>query len=186
MSPNGSEYKPEWASKIDVARRQLSTAIRLFFEQRDPVAVHTLVAASHQILADLGDAAGVLSLLKGSNKTAEFIRKMNYAANFFKHADNDPDGRINIEPLGRFTAEFLMDAVVLLQRLTNELPIEGKIFWMWFVKKNRELFEGSGDAIQQLIDSDVPDDFSTLVALLTFHDLQASTETGSTLSRSES
>jgi hypothetical protein len=186
MSPDGIEDKPEWVSKIDVARRLLSTAIRLFFEQRDPVAVHTLVAAAHQILADLGNAAGVLSLLKGSNQTAEFIRKMNYAANFSKHADNDPEGRINIQPLGRFTAEFLMDAVVLLQRLTHELPMEGKIFWTWFVKRNRELFEGSGDSIQRMIDSDLPDDFPTLAVLLTFHDLEASTKTEGTLPRPES
>ena len=81
------------------------------------------------ILTDLGNAVGILGLLKGSGQRAEHVRGLNYAANFFKHADKDPDGRVNIEPLTKLTAEFLMDAVVLLQRLTGELPIEGKDIW---------------------------------------------------------
>ena len=39
-------------SKIQAARRQLLEAINLFFEERDPVAVHTLVGASLNILHD--------------------------------------------------------------------------------------------------------------------------------------
>lgn len=174
-----SEYKPEWVAKTEVARRQLRTAIRLFFERRDPVAVHTLVAAGHQILTDLGNAAGIIGLLKGSGQAADHVRALSYAANFFKHADRDPDGRINIAPLPELTAEFLMDAVVLLQRLAGELPIEGKVFWTWFVTKHRESFEGSGEAIQQMIDIGVdPDDFDALVGLLTFHDVMASVDGG--------
>jgi hypothetical protein len=177
MDPSASVYKPEWVGKTDVARRQLCAAIRLFFERRDPVAVHTLVAAGHQILTDLGNAVGVLGLLKGSGQRAEHVRVLNYAANFFKHADKDPDGRVNIEPLTKLTAEFLMDAVVLLQRLTGDLPIEGKIFWTWFVTKNRELFEGTGEETQRMIDIGLdPDDFPALAGLLVFHDLMASEE----------
>jgi hypothetical protein len=177
MSLNDRAYQPEWATKTDVARRQLSTAIRLFFERRDPVAIHTLAAAGHQVLTDLGSAAGILSLLKGSDQKAEHVRLLNYAANFFKHADRDADGRINIEPLSSFTAEFLMDAVVLLQRVTGDLPIEAKLFWTWFVTKHRELFEGAGPAIQGLMDIGLdPDDFRGIVGLLTLHDLEASNE----------
>ena len=179
MEPNASVYKPEWVTKIEVARRQLCIAIRLFFERRDPIAVHTLVAAGHQVLTDLGSAVGGLALLTGSGQSAEHVRALTYAAKFFKHADKDPDGRVNIEPLTKLTAEFLMDAVVLLQRLTGELPIEGKVFWTWFVTKNRELFEGTGEATQRMIDIGVdPDDFPALVGLLTFHDLMASAESG--------
>ncbi len=175
MDSSPSVYKPEWVTKIEVARRQLCTAIRLFFERRDPIAVHTLVAAGHQIVTDLGNAVGVVGLLKGSGQPAEHLRALNYAANFFKHADKDAEGRVNIEPLAKLTAEFLMDAVVLLQRLTGELPIEGKVFWTWFVTKHRELFEGSGEATQRMIDIGLdPDDFPALVGMLTFHDLMAS------------
>lgn len=179
MDPSASVYKPEWVSRIDVARRQVSAAIRLFFERRDPVAVHTLVAAGHQILTDSGNAVGILGLLKGSGQRTEHVRVLNYAANFFKHADKDPDGRVNIEPLSSLTAEFLMDAVVLLQRVAGELPIEGKVFWTWFVTKNRELVEGTSEETQRMIDIGLdPDDFPALVGLLVFHDLIASEESG--------
>jgi hypothetical protein len=131
------------------------------------------LSVAHQVLTDLGNASGVAGLLKGKGQSAERLRNLNYAANFFKHADKDPNGRINIEPLRDFTGEFLMDAVVLLQRLDGEIPIEAKIFWSWFVTKHKELFEGSGEAIQGMIDIGLnPDDFEGVVALLTFHDLQ--------------
>jgi hypothetical protein len=42
-------------SKTDVAKRQIETAIRLWFFSGDPVSIHTLAAAAHQILHDLGN-----------------------------------------------------------------------------------------------------------------------------------
>jgi hypothetical protein len=41
--------------KIGAARRQLLEAINLFFEERDPVSVHTRVSASLGILHDYFD-----------------------------------------------------------------------------------------------------------------------------------
>jgi hypothetical protein len=37
-------------TKLDAAKRQLATAIRLYFEDRDPVSVHTLVMAAGEII----------------------------------------------------------------------------------------------------------------------------------------
>ena len=53
-----------WIDKNDVVNSQLKTAIQLFFEQRDLVAIHTLVASAHQILFDLGKGIGVESSVK--------------------------------------------------------------------------------------------------------------------------
>jgi len=36
-------------SKLDAAKRQLETAIRLYFNEADPVSVHTLAGAAHTI-----------------------------------------------------------------------------------------------------------------------------------------
>jgi hypothetical protein len=47
------ERRPEIITKLDAARRQLRTAVTLFFQHGDEVAVHTLTAAAHQILIDL-------------------------------------------------------------------------------------------------------------------------------------
>jgi hypothetical protein len=48
------------------------------------------------------------------------------AANFFKHADKDPQGRLNIEPLGWMTQDILYRAIVLLQGLVNPIPFEAQ------------------------------------------------------------
>lgn len=42
-------------SKIEAAKRQLDRAIRLLFNDCDPVAVHTLVGAASVIISDLVD-----------------------------------------------------------------------------------------------------------------------------------
>lgn len=163
--------QPEWVTKIDVAERQLCEAVRYFFERRDPIIVHALAAAGHQVLTDLGNASGMIGLLKGKNQSVEHLRTLNCAANFFKHADRDPQSRINIAPLSDLTAEFLMDAVVMLQRLKGNIPIEARVFWSWFVTKHQDLFEGSGEATQSLMNIGLdPNDFNAIVTLLKFSD----------------
>ena len=43
-------------TKRDAANRQLNEAIHFFFEQRDPIAIHTLVGSAALILSDLVEA----------------------------------------------------------------------------------------------------------------------------------
>ena len=40
--------------KLDVIRRQIKEAVRLFFEERDRVVIHTIIASAHQILFVIG------------------------------------------------------------------------------------------------------------------------------------
>ena len=51
-------------SKFDAARRQLETAIRLYFFQGDPISIHTLASAAAQILHDLSRHRGGGELLQ--------------------------------------------------------------------------------------------------------------------------
>lgn len=174
-----STPEPLWITKLQVAERQLREAIRLFFERRDPVTVHTVAAAGHQVLVDIAGRDGVESLLKPKAAEASFIRSVNYPTNFFKHADRDAQGRINIRPLADFNAELLMDAVLLFQRYAGTLFLEGKVFWTWFVTKNRELFEGSvpSDGAVQKLDTGIdPEDFDALRAFLLLHDTSTGAE----------
>ena len=83
-----------WLDKTDVVERQLQVAISLYFEERDPVAIHTLIAAAHQILFDLGKLKKVETIVKNTKalegvEIREFITAINYPYNFFKHADSD-------------------------------------------------------------------------------------------------
>jgi hypothetical protein len=47
------KYQYQIISKVEAADRQLRVAIRLFFERKDLLAVHTLAAAAQGILTDL-------------------------------------------------------------------------------------------------------------------------------------
>ena len=46
-------------TKLDAARRQLETAITLWFHDADPVSVHTLVMAAHGFLKHLARSVEV-------------------------------------------------------------------------------------------------------------------------------
>lgn len=138
--------RTEWIDKVKVVNRQIKEAVRLFFNERDPVAIHTLIASAHQILFDLGKQKNIQSLLKNTaslrkSEVQKFIRQINYPYNFFKHADKDPNSKINILPLIDLTVDFIFDAIVMLQQITGELPYEAKIYWLWFVSKYHEGFD---------------------------------------------
>ena len=166
-------------TKPDVVARQLAVAVRLFFEGGDPVVIHTLIAAAHQILVDLGKTHGIGSTVKNTaglsqSEVQEFLRGINYPFNFFKHADRDSDDRINIGPLSRLTQDFIMDAVIMLQRLTGDIPLEAKIFWHWFVAKYPQEFDnlpedGAIAKMQQLRIADMS--FDEISALIKFNDI---------------
>jgi len=49
--------------KLEAVRRQLDAAIRLYFAEDDPIAVHTLVGAPHILITDLRKAAKLESIL---------------------------------------------------------------------------------------------------------------------------
>ena len=136
----------EIVTKIEAASRQLREAILLFFEERDAIAIHTIVASAHQILSDVGKRKGVQSAVKNAaprrdDEVKSFLMSVNYPYNFFKHADRDPDASINVGPLLQLTAEFIMDGVVMLQLLAGKIPIEAKAFWAWFVSVHHDQFD---------------------------------------------
>jgi hypothetical protein len=125
-------------SKLDAARRQLETAVRLYFSEADPVAIHTLVSASYQLLADVNRARGGAPMLKEQaptwvrpDATDAAKRKLNEAANFFKHANRDHNEVIEFSQSP--TELLLYDAVWKYRELTGELvPILGVYdAWCW-------------------------------------------------------
>jgi hypothetical protein len=83
-------------TKLDAAKRQLATAIQLYFENCDPVSVHTLVMAAGEIIDRLCESKGSLTIREQffamikPERRKEFGRRLNEARNFFKHA-SDPN-----------------------------------------------------------------------------------------------
>lgn len=45
-------------SKLEAAKRQRDTAIKMWFADGDPVSIHTLAAAAHQIINDVNEKIG--------------------------------------------------------------------------------------------------------------------------------
>ena len=45
-------------SKLEAARRQLETAIKLYFEYGDEVSIHALAAAAYSLIRDINEHRG--------------------------------------------------------------------------------------------------------------------------------
>lgn len=79
-------------TRLEAGRRQLHTAIELWFAEGDDVSIHTLAGAAHQIFHDLNRKRKGPPLLYDSESVAdenrkEFIAIVKRPMNFFKHAD---------------------------------------------------------------------------------------------------
>ena len=124
-------------SKLDAARRQLETAVRLYFSEGDPVSMHTLTSAAYQVLSDINRSQGGRPMLKEQiptwvrpDATTDARRRLNEAANFFKHADRDHDEvlEFSTDP----TELLLYDAIKKYQELTGEAVPVLAVYDAWF------------------------------------------------------
>jgi hypothetical protein len=129
-------------SKLDAATSQLETALHLYFNEADPVSIHTLAAAAHQILQDLGSCQnspmlleqGMLPLPK--ELTAKIRALMREPQNFFKHADRNPTATVDFAP--GLTEFILFDAVAKFRDLAGEPPLMLAAYELWFVVRFAE------------------------------------------------
>jgi hypothetical protein len=129
-------------SKTEAARRQLETAIRLWFFDGEPVSIHTLAAAAHQLVHDLGKSQGITAVLRELADVRPGCKKELKAMvaqyeNFFKHADHDPAALLDFHP--ETTEFYIGDAVVAYERLTGERPHIFRTFLFWMMMKHPEL-----------------------------------------------
>jgi hypothetical protein len=166
----------ETITKLQAAERQLRVAIRLFFERRDLVAVHTLAAAALGVLGDLARPCGLWSIFKNNpvirpERQAEMATLFNEAQNFFKHADRDPQSKLKFN---HETIKFyLYDAASLYMQLTGQQFQEIIVLRTWLAAKCPDLFvEGAfKDKEQERIASLVarridPDDYQLFLDLI--------------------
>ena len=141
-------------TKLDVAKRQLETAILLYFNNSDPVSIHTLAAAAYNILRTLNKNVGGDIMLKdcgqflNAEQQKEFHRWVNEAENFFKHADRDADKSYKFKP--ESTEAMLVEAARKYIQLTEEYPPYIHIFVIWFITRHQEMFKKVPGAEQML------------------------------------
>jgi hypothetical protein len=134
-------------TKTDAAERQLNTAIRLFFENRDHLSSYALAVASREITDDViksryselyqrelvrvGDPLKVrlsyrqeMKILIKDEFYKDFLNLDHRWQNFLKHADKDPDAEI--DPITtKHLALVILTAIrnysLLTQRWTTEM-----------------------------------------------------------------
>jgi hypothetical protein len=140
-------------SKLDAARRQILTAIRLYFNHGDIVSMHTLAAAAFKITQNICDKSPNLpdsltdwidQLVKPEDKNV-FWNKLHETANFFKHANHDPDAVHEFSP--EQTENILFFAVYQYQQLTGEWSAEIRLFTNWYMLHHPESFNSPQQTI---------------------------------------
>lgn len=132
-------------TKIEAAKRQLETAIKLYFNDEDEISVHTLAAAAHEIIFCLNCSTGIKgkSIIKNpinirEERKKEYLEIMNKATNFFKHAGRDPKDSIEFNQ-GE-TEIWLLDSCTMYQSLVGEMTFWMYAFRGWLALNVPELF----------------------------------------------
>lgn len=138
-------------TKVDAARSQIDTAIELWFEDRDPVSIHTLACAGLDIINALGAPLGELAMMLDPSRFKEgmfreWLRIMADVRNFFKHANRDPEGVLDFKPS---TNDYLLaDCVDTFHRVTGGQTTIMRVFWSYFTLHNTQYFNPA--TIEQL------------------------------------
>lgn len=153
----------EKITKIDAARKQLVSAVQMFFNNGDPVSVHTLATSAWEIVYTLSKREGIEGLSSetegrlttGKRLREDYINKP--YRNFFKHADRDPDA-----VLEDFTDEANDPILILLcedyNRYCPKAPIESQLFPIWFLAVNREKIDPKREnELTPIIETHFPD-----------------------------
>ena len=114
-------------TKIEAAQKQLCSAIELWFADADPISIHTLAAASHQIIHDLNRKNKGPELLLDTMFIKDEFRQeyknfMKDASNFFKHADRGKMGsakeiKFNMSQMKVLSFLLLLDSDILANSL---------------------------------------------------------------------
>jgi hypothetical protein len=135
---------------LKLQRPRLATAIRLYFEDRDPISVHTLVMASNEIINRICEAKGIAPMRSDllnnivEAKRDEIGRLINEARNFFKHArEGDPDETLStfsVSDIDDINLSVINFSVIDLHAL-GEIIGEVRLFDAWISVVHPELID---------------------------------------------
>lgn len=154
--------------KIAAAERQIDTAIELWFMEKDPIPIHTLVCSAYQIVHDINAHQGTSDLLYDNHRIRnehrkEVISKLKNAYNFFKHADNDPNPLGSILFNQDITPFFILCTIVGLEGLGIAPTIFRKVFYVYFAIQKPHIF--MDDALQFIFENIPPDEIAHIKSL---------------------
>ena len=149
-------------SKLEAAKRQLKTAIMLWFYDGDPVSAHSLAYAAYDVIHAVSKERNPNrpDLLLDSRDIKPDARKQfneafREAGNFFKHADRDPLATLQFSP--GITEIFIYYAIWGLQFAGEQLANEFVIFQNWLAVTRPEMMSedarkviGNGPLVENL------------------------------------
>jgi hypothetical protein len=92
-------------SKLEAARRQLDTALQLWFDDGEPISIHVLAFSAYDVIHAVSkkrnpNRANLLfdSAMIKDEFRGEWAVLIKTPSGFFKHARNDPEGTIDFNP----------------------------------------------------------------------------------------
>jgi hypothetical protein len=136
--------------KLDAARRQIQTAIQLWFNGGDPVSIHTLAFAAYEIVHAISkrrDPARMELLFDAPfikpEHRREYAVAMKKHASFFKHADTDGEAVIEFHP--EFSESFILFTVVGLELCGERKSAEETTYLLWFHIHSPEMLSQEGE-----------------------------------------
>lgn len=125
-------------TKVEAAQRQIDMAIRLLFNNEDPVGIHSIAAAGFRILRDLAGKDNtqtwqmLIQCIRPEMRQRFFGNEvMNKLANFLKHADRDPNDIIDdVDEIINDGIIFL--SCILYDDLSYKWTPEMRTFIIWY------------------------------------------------------
>ncbi|MDE2230201.1 MAG: hypothetical protein KGL11_14330 [Alphaproteobacteria bacterium] len=135
-------------TKIEAARRQLRTALELWFADGDPVSIHTLAYAAYEVVHFVAkskdpntelifDWPGIKDEARG-----QWRKIIAGDANFFKHANRDPDDSIEFGPA--HSKIFIMFSLMGLRSMKLPLTQIEEAFSSWLLFNHPEVLTAEG------------------------------------------
>lgn len=144
--------------KIEGAERLLLTAVDLFFENGDLLAIHALSTAAHEVIHVLLKTQGKQVSLMKDNPTIRPARAKEYhdiihqTQNFLKHSSRDAKVTLKYNPT--HTQMWLFDAIQMYQVLTGAIKFKKFVLYsLWFHNQFKHLLNDEVIASFPLIGS---------------------------------
>jgi len=132
-------------TKLDAATRQLDSAITLYFQNGDPVPIHTLACAAHQVIHNINRHNNGPELLfdslsqkKRNPQISKALLQKQY--NFFKHADSDPCPNCGIRFNPKLTEIFMLSAIQGISFINSSINQKQSAFVVYLQLHNEFLF----------------------------------------------
>ncbi len=136
---------PEILTKLEAAKRQLDTAIYLYFNNLDSVSTYALTAAAIDVLKDIAKSKNIQTALEEFKNVIKpeyhdyFLDLINKPKLFFKHADQDPEGKLKFYP--RSSEALMFIAIIAYVQISGNSTQDMEVYCIWDITRNPDLIK---------------------------------------------